>query len=54
MPGSMETLKTEQRQRMETDRTDEYDVNTTAERYDTERRDITVKNIKQVNTRRGS
>ena len=36
------------------DRTDEYNVNTTAERYDTERRNITVINIKQVNTRRGS
>ena len=36
------------------DRTDEYNVNTTAERYGTERRNITVRNIKQVNTRRGS
>ena len=35
------------------DRTDEYNVNT-AKRYDTERRNITVINIKQVNTRRGS
>ena len=34
------------------DRTDEYNVNTTAEQY--EETDITVINIKQVNTGRGS
>ena len=38
----------------EIDRTDEYNVNTTTIRYDTERRNITVINIKQVNTGRGS
>ena len=36
------------------DRTDEYNINTSTERYDTERRNITVRNIKQVNTGRGS